>query len=64
MKKINITKTYEELIAILRSLSDETIARIEDAVFAYEVEGASKAKAVALLKKVGLTYDEWDYLGY
>lgn len=64
MKKLNITKTDEELIAILRSLSNETLDQIEDAVFAYEVEGASKAKAVALLKKIGLTYDEWDYLGY
>ena len=64
MKKLNITKTHDELVAILRTLSFETIEAIEEAVFAHEVHGAPKAKAVALLKKVGMTYDEWDYLGY
>lgn len=63
MQTLNITKTENEMLAILRSLSEETLNAIEDADFEYSVLGQSKRKVNALLKKVGLTYDEWDYLG-
>ena len=64
MKTLNITKTESEMLAILRSLSQETLDAIEQADYEYFVLGQSKRKVNALLKKVGLTYDEWDYLGY
>lgn len=64
MKKSNIKHTYEELLEILRKMPMDAIQEIENAVWAYEVLGESRKRASALLKKFGLTYDEWDYLGY
>lgn len=64
MKKLNINHTHEELLEILRKMPMDALQEIEEAVFAYEVLDQSRAEADALLKKFGLTYDEWDYLGY
>ena len=64
MKKLNINHTHEELLEILRKMPMDAVQEIEEAVFAYEVLDQPREKADALLKKFGLTYDEWDYLGY
>lgn len=64
MKKLNINHTHEELLEILRKMPMDAVQEIEEAVWEHEVLGGSRQKADALLKKFGLTYDEWDYLGY
>ena len=64
MKKLNINHTHEELLEILRKMPMDAMQEIEEAVFAYEVLDQPREQADALLKKFGLTYDEWDYLGY
>ena len=59
MKKLNITKTETELKSILRAMSDEMFEVIVEAD-----EAGNTRKLNALLKKVNLTRDEWDFLGY